>query len=39
MAIPDFQSMMLPILTLLSDGKERRSKDINEYLAKKYEPH
>jgi restriction system protein len=36
MAIPDFQSMMLPILTLLGDGKERRSKEINEYLAKKY---
>jgi restriction system protein len=37
MPIPDFQSMMLPILTLLGDGKERRSKDINEYLSKKYE--
>jgi len=36
MAIPDFQSMMLPILTLLADGKERKSRDINDYLAKKY---
>ena len=35
MSIPDFQSMMLPFLQLLADGKERFHKDILAELADK----
>ena len=36
MAIPDFQTMMLPTLTFLGDGIERNSKEINDYLSNYY---
>jgi restriction system protein len=36
-AIPDFQSVMLPLLEYLSDGKERRMKDVTEAIADRYE--
>lgn len=34
--IPDFQSIMLPLLVLLSDEKEHRFKDMIEALAIKF---
>jgi len=34
MAIPDYQTLMLPLLTLLSDKKPHRTKDVIESLAK-----
>lgn len=36
MAIPDFQSIMLPFLQLLSDGQERSMKEMVELLAKRF---
>ena len=37
MVIPDFQSLMLPLLELLDDGKEHSMKDITIKLARKFE--
>lgn len=37
MAIPDFQSIMLPLLKLTVDGKEYSSKDTAEALAKQFQ--
>ncbi len=34
MSIPDFQSIMLPLMQLASDGKEHSFRDSVEYLAK-----
>lgn len=36
MAIPDFQSLMLPLLRLLGDGQERRAADAIEVLARQF---
>ncbi len=36
MAIPDFQSTMLPLLELLADGKPRSNRDVVEALATKF---
>lgn len=36
MPIPDFQSLMLPILQILKDGRVRRSSEIREEIAKRY---
>jgi restriction system protein len=36
MAIPDFQSIMLPLLKYISDGKEYNSKEVTEVLADKF---
>ena len=36
MAIPDFQTLMLPFLETLSDGKERRVKEMVALLAGKF---
>jgi restriction system protein len=33
MPIPDFQSVMLPLLKVLSDGREWRMRDVTEALA------
>lgn len=35
MAIPDFQSLMLPLLKQISDGKEHRMRDVTDELAQK----
>lgn len=37
MAIPDFQSLMLPLLDEVKDGKEHQSRNIVESLAAKYQ--
>lgn len=37
MAIPDFQSLMLPLLQFLGDGQEHRAADAIEALAKKFQ--
>lgn len=37
MTIPDFQSLMLPLLTFLSDGKEHTTKETLNYLANKFQ--
>jgi Restriction endonuclease len=37
MMIPDFQSLMLPLLTFLADGKEHTTKETLNYLADKFE--
>jgi len=37
MAIPDFQSIMRPLLDHLSDGEIRRNRDTNDYLAKYFQ--
>lgn len=37
MAIPDFQSVMLPLLQLAADGKELSSQETVELLAKKFQ--
>lgn len=37
MAIPDYQTMMLPLLRLTSDGKERRFRDAVEALAVEFQ--
>ena len=36
MAIPDFQSIMLPVLKLLGDKKEYQSKEIKDYICKEF---
>lgn len=36
MTIPDFQSIMLPLLELCADGKEHTNREATSYLAKKY---
>jgi restriction system protein len=36
MAIPDFQTMMLPVLKQFAEGTERRSGDIRAPLAKEF---
>lgn len=36
MAIPDFQTLMLPALRLLGDGKEHRLRDVVDYLANEF---
>lgn len=36
MAIPDFQSVMLPVLKLLGDKKEYQSKEIKDYICKEF---
>ena len=36
MPVPDFQAVMLPFLQLLSDGKERRMRDVVETLARQF---
>ncbi len=36
MPIPDFQTLMLPVLEFVSDGKEYLNIDIEEYLANKF---
>jgi restriction system protein len=36
MAIPDFQSIMLPLLKYISDGKEHNSKEVTQALANEY---
>jgi restriction system protein len=37
MAIPDFQSIMLPLLKLCRDGREHTSREVIELLAHEYE--
>ena len=37
MAIPDFQSIMLPMLKLASDGAERSSAELREQLADQFD--
>ena len=37
MTIPDFQSLMLPLLTFLADGKEHTTKDTLNYLADQFQ--
>lgn len=37
MTIPDFQTIMLPLLTFVSDGKEHRFREAVEYLAKHFD--
>ena len=37
MAIPDFQSIMRPLLDHLSDGEVRRNQETNEYLAQHFQ--
>jgi restriction endonuclease Mrr len=34
MPVPDFQTMMLPVLNALSDGKARPIREISEIVAK-----
>jgi restriction system protein len=34
MAIPDYQSLMLPLLTVLSDGQEHTVRDARERIAR-----
>ena len=37
MAIPDYQSIMLPMLQFLGDGKERHRRDVVEYLVNQFQ--
>jgi restriction system protein len=37
MAIPDFQSLMLPLLEILGDGTERSNADIAKVLAQRFQ--
>jgi restriction system protein len=37
MPIPDFQSIMLPLLQVLTDGKEWRMRDVTETLASRFQ--
>lgn len=37
MAIPDFQSIMRPLLEHLADGEIRRNRETNEHLAQHFE--
>lgn len=34
--IPDYQTLMLPLLKLLSDGKEHKYRDVIEKLASEF---
>jgi restriction system protein len=36
MAVPDFQSVMLPFLEVLEDGKERTMRDVTELLSQRF---
>jgi restriction system protein len=36
LAIPDFQSVMLPVLKLLGDKKDYQSKEIKDYICKEF---
>ena len=36
MAVPDFQSLMLPFLQVLADGQERSTKEMADLLAKRF---
>ncbi len=36
MAIPDFQSLMLPLLQTLQDGNERSMRDVTDALADRF---
>jgi len=36
MGIPDYQSLMLPLLQYLSDGKERNIREVIDYLSSKF---
>jgi restriction system protein len=36
MAIPDFQSLMLPLLRYLADGTEKANQDTSDALAKEF---
>lgn len=36
MPIPDFQTLMLPLLTYVGDDNDHKAKEVNEYLAKYY---
>jgi restriction system protein len=36
MTIPDFQSIMLPLLEIVNDGKEHRHREVSEALAAKF---
>jgi restriction endonuclease Mrr len=35
--IPDYQSIMLPLLTAIRDGKEYHSRDLIEMMAEKFQ--
>jgi len=37
MAIPDFQSIMRPMLEHLADGKIHKNRETNEYLAEHFQ--
>jgi restriction system protein len=37
MSIPDYQTLMLPLLTLAADGHEHRFRDAVEQLAARFE--
>ncbi|MDO8310386.1 MAG: winged helix-turn-helix domain-containing protein, partial [Sideroxyarcus sp.] len=37
MAIPDFQTLMLPLLKVVADGREYRLRDVLELLAKEFQ--
>lgn len=37
MAIPDFQTIMLPLLELVSDGKEYRFRDVIESISERFD--
>jgi restriction system protein len=36
MAVPDFQSLMLPILRITSDGQEHTSSETSDLLARQF---
>jgi restriction system protein len=36
MAIPDFQSVMLPLVKILGDGKERTMREVTNLLAESF---
>ena len=36
MAVPDFQSVMLPFLEILQDGKERTMRELTEQLSLRF---
>lgn len=37
MTIPDYQTLMLPLLELAADGREHRTRDVLEPLAMRFE--
>jgi restriction system protein len=37
MTVPDFQTVMRPVLVILSDGQQRRSRDVIELIADEFE--